>query len=804
MAQPTQAAHAALARNLLSSVLALAFPDNLVTDAATQTEFLQQLPQLKSMLSQHNVFALVTEGKAFDKLQSRLFQLIDTAQGVDRALKAAAFELLLIIVDQCPLETLESIAPQLSERILKMVKYIKDAPRVVAAASELARVLVRHVELFSPETRRELHEWITKLVPASLAVLSELKDRTEALGGAEKIDLYTSVVGVFVALLEVNPSAVRSTQTKLEGVVAALALYTPTIASNQPATHVSAQCLALVANASDKPHQVWKQLVDKAIEMAHQLVDPIAGKRLVSAPLPTGMKVWLRGAEDANASADLSALAVYQRTQALLERLALVVSVLEASLTSRAVSEREVQLVVVDVIALARRVLAVKAQELGKQSAISEDGFRLPLSVVYGALPHVHALGLRGLSAVITRAGICALRHGSKIARTLILAAENVHADGHAALFETVAVCVRALGASTLERLGQPLLEHLVAQCKYDLEEAGQPKKADGADAKPTMATEAKGKNGKGKKRKRQVGDLSQLALGAATNGRLAFLSPRDQRVLVGNVDAALAAIATCVAVYGSLLKSETRAQASDVALLAVQHQAKRRMLPSAPRTTLDSIAMLLLTDTTSADANGAHATNLVKSVDFLSSSRCPSSLVQLVALNVGEALMHPRGPPLSINFDKAIQAHMKPAMGSQGLGSFLGLGAQRKQPVDSGLKTAVAVRGQLDWEKEDAPQSTEVEVETKRVKTIDDGDAQMEETPAEEEPSAEADEEEEEEEDYDDERPASAVAVEEDDEAMEGAPPTTTEPSSAGTAAGDEDDDEFPEIVDGDDEDDE
>jgi hypothetical protein len=793
-ASQVAAAHAALARNLLSSVLALAFPENLASDASAQREFLLQLPQLLALLSQHNVFDFVTDGKALDKLQTRLFELIDTAQGVDRSVKAAAFELLLVAVEQCPLDALEALVPKLTERILKMVKYLKDAPRVIALASDVTRVVVRHVDLFTPEVRRDVHDWLSKLLPASVAVLTDLVATAEPLT-QEQLALFGSITGVFIELLEVSPSAVRGTQAKLEAAVVALALYNPAVASDSTAARAAAQCLALVANASDKPHAMWKQIVDKAIEMAHQLVDPIAGKRpATAATAPTGMKVWLRETGGSSGAADLEALAVYQRTQRLVERLEVVVLVLEASFQSRAVSEREVQLVIHETVALTRRLVTVRAQEIGKQSAISEDGVRLPLSVVYGALPQLHALGFRCLQAVVSRAGLCALRHASKIAKVLILGSEQVHSQCHAALYDAVSVCVRVLGASTLEKLGQPLLDHVVSQCKQDL--LDKPLKNE--DGKPSLTDGKSGgkAGGKGKKRKRQIGDLSQLASDAGTTG-VSFLSTRNHRVVGANVDAALGAIATCVAVYGSLLPADTRALASDVALLAVQQQ----KVNQAPVGAGGNLAMLLLADATTADAHSAHATNLVQSLDYWSSSTAPS-LLRLVALNVGEALMHPRAPPLSINFDSAIQAHTSSAPSSNG---FL---TNRVAPM---VPAAAAVRGHLDWEREEEDatepekEAAVVEEVSKRAKTSE----QHEEDVAMAEASAEDEEEEEDEEDdFEDERPVAVEASEEDkaeekeeEEEEEQVAPVTKAMTSAAVA--DDDDDEFPDIV-VDDEDDE
>ncbi|GLE04831.1 hypothetical protein PINS_up013810 [Pythium insidiosum] len=535
------AVHASLSRNLLSSVLALALPDHLASDAAAQQSFVAQSAQLRAILTQHDVFSVVTDGKAFDKFHAKLFELVDQAT-VGRDAKAAALELLAVVAEQCPMEQLEALQPKLMERVLKMVKYVKDAPRVVAAACAVARQLVRHIDLYAPESRRALFETLTKLLPAVLAVIGESSTAT----ASSDDDKAVVVQGfrLFTELLLVSPSSVRSSVAKLESAAVQVLNVAPLL-QDDAVVLAAAECLASLANASDKLHQTWKQIVDRAIEMAHLQIDCVAGKRTVSTAAPSGMKTWLADADDS--AADVH---VYHRAATVVQRLAMVTRVLEKCLESRTISEREVQLVLSDVIALTRRIVTIRANEVGKQSAVSEDGFRLPTSVVYGVLPEAHALGLRVLTAAVRRAGICALRHASKITKTLSLAVDHVHSDTHAVLYDAVAVCVKALGASTLEKVGQPLLEQLVRQCKQDLsDDARVTKKSDEA-AQPSQAS---GKGSKGKKRKRQAGDLSQLSTngGADGAGSSVFLSARNQLVLVKNVDAALAAIATIVAVYG-------------------------------------------------------------------------------------------------------------------------------------------------------------------------------------------------------------------------------------------------------------
>ncbi|GLE04832.1 hypothetical protein PINS_up013811 [Pythium insidiosum] len=216
---------------------------------------------------------------------------------------------------------------------------------------------------------------------------------------------------------------------------------------------------------------------------------------------------------------------------------------------------------------------------------------------------------------------------------------------------------------------------------------------------------------------------------------------------------------------------------------------------------------MLLLTDAVSADQNGAHATNLISSLQYWGSSACASAspLAQLVALNVAEALVHPRAPPLVLNFDSVVAAHTAPAGNSNALDAVTALGSR------AALVSAPAVRGRMDWDEEnnqpeeDADMEKEPEQEqeqehepavVKRAKTESDANAAepIEQTPMEEDV----------EEDFDDERPVIAttedVAVVENDDEEEEADASVEAAAATMSASAsnddDDDDDEFPDIV--------
>lgn len=809
----------ALARNLLNSVLALAFPENLVTDATAQQQFLAQLPQIKKILLQQNVFGLVHDGKALEKFQTKLFHVIDQPPSVlDKHVRAAAFELQLVVVHQCAMEQLETLTPKLIERIIKVVKYQQDGSNpVLAPALNVAAVVVRNIEVLTPEVRRELYDSFSKFLPAVLSQLQTLGNKSERT--PSDVQLWKSGIQVFTELLEASPNALRIYATKIEQVCVLMFQCADdnALTGEESVYAVGARCLGLLSNASDKTHQLWKQIVERTIEMANLQVDLLSGKR--SASQMTAMKGWVKD----NASDAL--LSVYQRAELVLARLRLAEAVLAETMTNRAISEREVQLVMNDIIALARRALSVRATEIGKQSAVSEDGFRLPSSVVYGILPRVQELSLRILAATVQRAGICALRHASKIIKVLRLASENASHDSHDALYFTIGVCVRSLGASTVEKLGVPLLEEMVARCKSDLDTSRNATQSDDeANQGPSSVALAEKKGGKssskGKKRKRQT-DVSQLSEAATT---LPFVSRHNQLLLARNVDAALASIATCVSVYGSILPMATRSAASEIALFAVQERAKQRFSTStsgaAGALGVDAVALLLLADAVSADATGAHATNLTSGLHYwraharhsaLQSSSGASSdvstILQFVALNAGETLLHPRAPPLSINFQDAATKDSKQTQQQRLLSGYTSSAVRGGASASSNNGTASGVRGKMDWDDNKDNADNDAEEADEEEESRSESPAKQSDSPKkqkvvgnEEEDDVKAvdvSEEEDEEDDFEDERPAQAADKEEDaddDEESKAVPRTTND---------DDDDDEFPDIV-VDDEDDE
>ncbi|OWZ14534.1 hypothetical protein PHMEG_00011973 [Phytophthora megakarya] len=802
MMSDSLAAETALARNLLSSVLALAIPSDVEHDCAALEALQTQQTALRDALKRHNVFGLVVDGKALAKWDVRLLQLVEGSSVARRV----GWELLLTTTRQSPLDRLEAQAVKLLERIVKGLKQQQsskseddDAEQATAAACGVAQALLLHVDRFNPDTRRDVLELLGKLLQPLVALLASKRHTSSSTLVAAQLDLIAS-------LLRASPNSLRSFAVKIE--VACVGVLFPAADGSddkEEVAHKATVCLALLCNASDKPQQVWTQLAQKALEAAHQQLDLLAGKRSVvpSTEGVTGKKLWVQGTASQQ-------LPIYQRAEVTLIRMVRALCVLHELLSARSatqsrgqISEREVQQVLPEVLVFARRAMAVRAHEVGKHTGVSDDGVRLPVSVVYAVLPRVHAQSLRILSAVVERTGICALRRASKITRVLLLASESV-GDGEdlQALADATAICARRLGASTVEKLGVPLLNELVTRCKHSFDEKKSSATTSNTVARALAVHQNDAKHGgsKSKKRKRQAAAAATLAAlngGNVAAGQSTFVSLRDERVVALTVEALLTAIAGCVGVYGSLLPEECRSSASDVVLKAVQ---RRHVIGSSHvHAAIDPVSLALLSDAVSVNSTGSHASNLLHGIQYwqrrVISSGGGSSALQLVALSAGEALLHPRAPPMAINFQQ---------------------GASKEQeinPFDMSSKAMKesAIQGDaMDWDENEQDES-------------DDEDSQVDQdenlTEASTKPEAsiitEKEEKEEEEEGYDDARPqasetATLMDVDEektdskegDDDEGDNEPPmkrareSDADKKPVAMVEADDDDDDFPDII--------
>ncbi|KAF4320603.1 hypothetical protein G195_005600 [Phytophthora kernoviae 00238/432] len=781
MTSDARLAQTALARNLLSSVLALAFPNDLETEYAAQTSFLAQLPTLQAALERHNVFGLVTDGKALIKWQNRLLQLVEAKPAARRV----GWELLLTTTRQSPLERLESLVCKLLERVVKVVKQQQqvseddeDAAEAATAACGVAQALLLHVDRFGAETRREVLELLGKLLQGLVALLSS-KHKTS------KPSLVRAQLELIATLLRVSPNSLRSYAMKIESAcVGALFPAADGTQDDEAVARQAAVCLALLCNASDKPQQVWTQMAQKALEAAHIQLDLLAGKRSTATSTEgiTGKKIWLQGAASAN-------LPIYQRAEVTLTRLKCALSALRELLSVRTatqsrgqISEREAQQILPEVVLFSRRALAVRAHE-----------------------------ALHVLSASVERTGLCALRHASKITRVLLLAAESV-GDGEdlQALADATAICARRLGASTVEKLGVPLLNELITRCKSNLEEKAGTDHSSNSAAKAlaVQQNDAKNGGGKSKKRKRQAAAAATLAAltgGNAAAGQTTFVSMRDEAVVAQSLLAALAAIAGCVSIYGSMLPAATRSSASELSLLAVQRRHVVGTATDHVQAAVDPVTLALLAEAVTTDASGSHAINLLRGIQYwqrrATGSGGASSALQLAALNAGEAMLHPRAPPLEINFQQSSNSEKE---------------GRRIGTTYSASKDPAVIGDAMDWDEndraDDSPQEDSDDDDAKETTTQSNKPSSQELAKTEAPAVTEEEGDDDEEEDYDDVRPTTVIPMEvqvetaeedgeEEDEDEPAAKRSKDSDDDNKTPAAvedddDDDDDDFPDII--------
>ncbi|GMF54931.1 unnamed protein product [Phytophthora fragariaefolia] len=777
---------------MLSSVLALALPADLERDDAALGAFVAQQAALRAALERHNVFGLVADGKALAKWDARVLQLVEGGARAQRV----GWELLLTAARQSAQPRLEAQACRLLERVVKLLKQLQSAKdqadehaeHAAAAACGVARALLRHVDGFSPDTRREALELLPKLLQPLVALLAARRGASE---------LAQAQLELLATLLRAAPNSLRSYAVKIESACVGALFPGADGEEHEAVAQQAAQCLALLCNASDKPQQVWTQMAQKALEAAHQQLDLLAGKRPTSPSTEgvTGKKLWIQGAASGQ-------LPIYQRAEVTLLRMKCALSALHELLSVRTatqsrglVSEREAQQVLPEVVTFARRAMAVRAHEVGKHTGVSDDGARLPISVVYAVLPRVHAQALRVLAASVERTGICSLRHAGKITCVLLLAAETV-GDGEdlQALADTTAVCTRRLGASTVEKLGVPLLNELVSRCKRSLDEKTNTSSNSSSVAKALAAQQNDAKNGggKSKKRKRQAAAAATLAAlnGGNAASQTTFVSLRDESVIGLTLEATLTAIASCVGIYGSLLPDDVRSSAREIAVKAVQ---RRHVVGTGNVGAIDSVAFALLSDAVTADASGSHAANLLRGLQYwqrrIIGNGGASSALQLVALNAGEAMLHPRAPPMTINF----QQNLNKEKDQYRFGN-----ASRATRKESAL-----LGDALDWEKngrdesddeEDAkPQEKEEQTEKPEASAVTEEEEEEEEEDYDDarpqttrEDSSEAKKDESEDEDEGDDEPAAKRVKDSDDEKK----------TLIATVEADDDDDDFPDIV--------
>nr|CCA21299.1 conserved hypothetical protein [Albugo laibachii Nc14] len=622
----------ALARNLLHSVL-VSFPKEIESEA-DRTLVAEAIAGWIPALSQQKVFASVSSFRFLNEFQAKILHIIET-NGHYRITELSCLHLLCLLAQQCSHKVLEPLILRYVEAILNLLRPFGNDADVYTQICILLQALFQYVKWYTPKSRREILATFPKLIPILITKLTEIANidtpESPALQAQDPSSFglaISSGIGVLKVLLEQVPSSMRAFTAKMEAAISVV-FYT-TQSTNLTYSLRSIECIGVLANASDAIAPFWLQITSMFIEILHLQLDLLDGKRADGAKAQQP-KNWIRN------SVKEHQLPGYQRANLIFARCQLSKQALLACLKNDHITELEIQQVTPDVIALVRRAISIEASQVGPQGVISSDGYRLPASNVYGILPGIQAIFLEVFGAFVSASGLTALRHTTSIARIFTLAFSTVHSLHRSSLYDAIGACVSSLGASTLSKLGSmlnPILVHLK-------QELVATQSAHERDAQVDTATQST----KGKKRKRQQSDLMSLF---DNNDilRLPSWGSTRQRLVSSNMKAAVSCASRMILVYGGLLPAATRCKVST--LTRFLSQCDLYFESEVEKTQWENeISFLLLANSISPTESDRHMKDLTDAMEFFKAKiRVP--LCQL-GVSVGESLIHPRAPPLSI-----------------------------------------------------------------------------------------------------------------------------------------------------------
>jgi hypothetical protein len=336
---------------------------------------------------------------------------------------------------------------------------------------------------------------------------------------------------------------------------------------------------------------------------------------------------------------------------------------------SNFISERDIVLVFPNIVSLCCRAFAIQAAEVGKQSGISEDGYALPVCVLYSVLPDVMKPFYRILACTVRCAGISSLRYSSLIFKALTLAYDNSPEEIHVNYFACVEECINVLGASTYEKVGKPIFDKIIVYIQNSLSKMAGSSTCDSAANKELGNGKNASETIKGRKRRRQV-DTTALS---DVNLPL-FVTRKISGLYTANINAALKALSSFVLTYGGLVPPSSRN--SMLRLIELLRRSDKLLLHC------DSMSHLLISNMLTADHNGCHGNGLVDALDNF--KRNPDSTLSCIGLNACESILHPRAPPIAVNFQDSKQNTL--------------LSVPNGSNVNSPSQSRI-VSGNIDWE---------------------------------------------------------------------------------------------------------
>ncbi|CCI10343.1 unnamed protein product [Albugo candida] len=621
-----------LAKNVLHCLL-VSLPKEVESEEARK-QLSHVIAHWIPVLSQQQVFASVSSVRVLSEFQARILSFIE-ANGFHRHTELSCLQLLCPFAQQCSYKVMEPFILRYLEALLNLLRSFGNDAFVYTQICILLQALFQYTQWYTSTLRREMLGNFSKLIPILITKLTEIANTatsespsTNAQAPNPSNTAISTGIDVFKVLLQQNPTSMRSFTAKIETAISVV--FHTTQYTNLDCGLCSMKCMGLLANASDNIAHSWLQITSMLIEVLHVQLDLLDGKR-ANATKSQQPKHWIRN------SVKEHPLSGCQRANLILVRCQMAVQALLACLKNDRITEREIQQITSEIIGIVRRAVSIEVSQVGPQSMISSDGLCLPACYVHGILPGIHKVFLRVFGAFVSASGLNALRHTSAIARIFSLAFTRVHSLHRSSLYDAIATCVASLGASTISKLG-PMLNLVLVHLDQELVIA---QSAHARDAQVDTMIQST----KGKKRKRQQSDLVSLFDNDDIMGTPSWGSTR-QRLAASSIKAAVSCVSRILLVYGGLIPIATRSKVSK--LTRVLSQCDLHFDSAVEKSHWKSdITFLLLSNSISPTGSDRHMTDLSDALEFFKrNTRLP--LCQM-GICVGENLIHPRAPPLSI-----------------------------------------------------------------------------------------------------------------------------------------------------------
>ncbi|RHY84288.1 hypothetical protein DYB37_002909 [Aphanomyces astaci] len=761
MAAPQDDVRATKAKNLLSSITALSFAqreDEPLVDELYQAE----TAHLQQVLADHQVFRLVVNGNALQKFYNTMIQQTKDSAALRQEV---AMRFLAVAVEGSGMEALDQRVPKLLDVVYHALKH--QHVSVCVPALHILTHLMFNLAHATVDTRRLVVDQIGRVVPL---VLHHVGD----------VDLNAASAPFFIASYEALYVGCQSLSTtfrpfanKIEAACLPL-LSPPAGTSTDVATSIlpaMSSCLGAVAHATavDATTSTWQQIVDRVVLTLHYQLDVLGGKDKASdgRTRPAALKPWLKDAV-------MPTLPLYLQAHRLVYKVHVLTSMLAGLLSSAAIAEKDIVLVAPDVLALLRRAFSIRADAVGKQSAISEDGRQLPSSVLYGSLPLLQPHFTSLLASLVTSGGMPMFRFTSSIAKVVQLGCQATVPSAVPALHKALQQVLSALGGGAYTAVGGLVLAWSLSH----LQHLAPPSSA--ASVQPAKVATAVAHQSNKKKRQR-------VAAEAPVEVKRTSPSIHQVHHTRATTNAALGTVATVLSVCGSWVPPSDRLK-----ITALVHASQRDK-------TLDPsvVTKVSLANVVAPDAQGARGLALPQTMQFW--ARRTSGPWRELATNVGESILHPRAPPMALGTSiSGGGEHVTPSVSGGGSSSYASAQQAKRleadmdwdQPVDESDDVETDGRQYTKKAKGNDEEDDEDDMDDEKPVLADEGAEQDNEADVGVEVASDVDELE-----YQDE------ATVENDNVVEEPTVDVAQGANDAAAADDGDDDDFPDIVVDDDE---